>query len=343
MPTENVLIEHCTVSGYDAGSVDRQGLLHAQAGGHRPRRPDRADQAAAPRARPASTPSPSGNVIFDRSRGFALESVDGAELSGHRADRRDDEERRAARRSSSGSATAAGRRSPARSASELVAPANSVRLDDRGWVLPNVAATSTAATRRCATCRPTTRARRRRSAVPARGSRSSNPAAPTRLESRMRPGRTIRWPPTLWVSGVARVRNISISRVTIEDADPRYPILLAGLVDHPIENVGDHGRLGSISRRAEAGACDRAAPAEPAVRLHRAISAAPATQSMPWLVNTFFAKIEALLPRVGWNAAAPAAGRPIPTTCRRCRASIPSRATSAFCRRTGCTPATSVA
>ena len=35
----------------------------------------------------------------------------------------------------------------------------------------------------------------------------------------------------------ARVRNIEIRRVTIEDVDPRYPILIAGLVDHPIENV----------------------------------------------------------------------------------------------------------
>ncbi len=34
-----------------------------------------------------------------------------------------------------------------------------------------------------------------------------------------------------------RVRNISISDVTIENVDPRYPVLLAGLVDHPIENV----------------------------------------------------------------------------------------------------------
>ena len=32
--------------------------------------------------------------------------------------------------------------------------------------------------------------------------------------------------------------------------------------------------------------------------------AAPATQSLPWLVNTFFAKNEALLPRIGWDAAA---------------------------------------
>ena len=43
---------------------------------------------------------------------------------------------------------------------------------------------------------------------------------------------------------LARVRNISIRRVTIEDADPRYPILIAGLVDHPIENVSISGRVG---------------------------------------------------------------------------------------------------
>jgi hypothetical protein len=35
----------------------------------------------------------------------------------------------------------------------------------------------------------------------------------------------------------AKVRNIVIRNVVVEDADPRYPILLSGLVDHPIENV----------------------------------------------------------------------------------------------------------
>ena len=40
-----------------------------------------------------------------------------------------------------------------------------------------------------------------------------------------------------WASRFARIRNIAIRNVVVENADSRYPIFLTGLVDHPIENV----------------------------------------------------------------------------------------------------------
>ena len=144
---------------------------------------------------------------------------------------------------------------------------------------------------------------------------------------------------------MARVRNISISRVTVEDVDPRYPILIAGLVDHPIENV----TISDVSVQYRGGLKMEHAVEQRQINqpyAYTAYQAAPANQSLPWLVNTFFAKNEALLPRVSWN---PSAGNGAgawaadPTTSRRCRASIPSRATSACCRPTACTRGTSEA
>jgi polygalacturonase len=80
MRTENVLIERCTVSGYDAGSVI-DGVYSA--------RKQVATDRDGPTARiKLGTEGTTGfsritirNVTFDRSRGFALESVDGAELA----------------------------------------------------------------------------------------------------------------------------------------------------------------------------------------------------------------------------------------------------------------------
>src|SRR5438874_3159002 len=37
---------------------------------------------------------------------------------------------------------------------------------------------------------------------------------------------------------------------------------------------------------------------------YTAYQSAPATQTLPWLANTFFSKNEALLPRISWNPAA---------------------------------------
>jgi hypothetical protein len=63
-----------------------------------------------------------------------------------------------------------------------------------------------------------------------------NPVTPTRLNPNS-PFPTDLLSANAVGPGFARVHDISISNVTIENADPRHPILIAGLVDHPVENV----------------------------------------------------------------------------------------------------------
>lgn len=298
-PTQNVLIENCTVSGYDAGSV---------IDGTYSTRKRVATDRDGPTARiKLGTEGTTGfntvtirNVTFDRSRGFALESVDGAELSDitftdvtmknvssspifiRLGDR--------GRTPVTGSGT-----------DEAVAPRNTVRLDDRGWVLPDMPDRygSHPAVRHVPSYD-------KGSPIEIGGTAARftivNPLAPTRTNPH-----AVRPDDPLFANavgaGVARVRNIEISRVIIEDVDPRYPILIAGLVDHPIENVS----ISHVSVQYRGGlSMDHAVEQRQLDQSYsyQAHRAAPATQSVPWLVNTFFAKNEALLPRVSWDPAA---------------------------------------
>jgi hypothetical protein len=74
-------------------------------------------------------------------------------------------------------------------------------------------------------------------------------------------------------------------------------------VDHPIENV----TISDVSIEYRGGLQIAHAVEQRQVNqayAYAAHQAAPANQSVPWLVNTFFAKNEALLPRISWNPAA---------------------------------------
>ena len=297
LPTQNVLIEHCTVSGYDAGSVidkvySAKKLVATDRDG--------------PTGRiKLGTEGTTGfntitirHVVFDRSRGFALESVDGADLSDIILS-----DATMKNVSSSPIFVRLGDRGrtpvTGNSTSELVTPANTVRLDDRGWVLPDVPAKygSYPAVRHVPSYDKNLE-------VPIGGSGARftivNPQTPAKANPHaVKPDDPLA--ANAVGSPVARVRNISISRVRIEDVDPRYPILLAGLVDHPIENVS----ITDVSVTYRGGLTLQHAIEQRQINQQYAYTghrAAPATQSIPWLVNTFFAKNEALLPRVAWNA-----------------------------------------
>ncbi|MGF6507827.1 hypothetical protein OKW26_003653 [Paraburkholderia sp. 32] len=37
--------------------------------------------------------------------------------------------------------------------------------------------------------------------------------------------------------GFASLKNVRITNVNVVDADPRFPMIIAGLVDHPVQNV----------------------------------------------------------------------------------------------------------
>jgi hypothetical protein len=100
--------------------------------------------------------------------------------------------------------------------------------------------------------------------------------------------------------GFAQIRNIAIRNVVVEDADPRYPILLNGMVDHPIENVS----MTNIIVEYRGGLTMQDAIDQRQLTSNYTSTpygASAGNQSLPWLVNPFFSKNEALLPRMSWD------------------------------------------
>lgn len=297
--TKNILFENDTVSGYDAGSVlDKV---------YSTRKLVASDRDGPTGRVKFGTEGSSGldtvtirHILFDRSRGLALESVDGAELKdilfsdivmkhissspifidiGDRG-----------RTPVTGTNTG-----------NEVSPANNVRLTETSWILPNVPGVYGSY--------PPQRyipAYDKSTPVTIGGTSARfnivNPDAPTRLNPN-----SIHPKDPLYAnavgSGFASIRNIVIRNVVVEDADPRYPILLNGLVDHPIENV----IMSNVTVEYRGGLTMEHATEQRQLNRSVAITpyqSAPATQSLPWLANTFFSKNEGLLPRVSWDASA---------------------------------------
>lgn len=299
--TKNILIENCTVSGYDAGSV----LAGVYSSNKKV-----ATDLDGPTARiKLGTEGTTGfdtvtirNAVFDRSRGFALESVDGAELKNIVFT-----DAVMKNVSSSPIFIRIGDRGRApvtdnSTTDEATSPANTVRLDDRGWVLPNLAKYGIYPAARYIPSYDKTSATTIGGATTGTGFNIVNPTAPTKLNPNgINPTNPL-YANAVGV-GFAKVQNIKISNVKITDADPRYPILLAGMVDHPIENVS----ISNVSVEYRGGL--KMEDAIEQRQLNQTITytsyeSASATQSVPWLSNTFFAKAEALLPRISWDPAA---------------------------------------
>lgn len=295
LPLQNVLIENSTVSGYDAGSV-LDGTYSA-------RKLVATDQDGPTARIKLGTEGTTGfntvtvrDVLFDRSRGFAVETVDGADT--HDIVFTDVRMRNV---SSSPIFMRIGDRgrSPVTgiSTDESTNAANNVRLDDTGWVLPNLPEKYG--------FYPATRyvpsyAKSKRVDVGGGSSFSIvDPTSPTRLNPN-----SVAPNDPLYANavgpGFATLRDVVISDVVIEDVDPRYPVLLAGLVDHPIENVS----ISDVSIEYRGGLDMEHAIEQRQLNQswnYTAHQAAPARQTLPWLANTFFAKNEALLPRVSWD------------------------------------------
>ncbi len=99
---------------------------------------------------------------------------------------------------------------------------------------------------------------------------------------------------------MAKVSDIVIRNVKITDADPRYPMLLMGLADSPIENVV----LENVEVTYRGGMTMEHAVEQRQLNTnweYQQYQTASSIQSLPWLVNTFFLKNEGLLPRVSWD------------------------------------------
>lgn len=295
LKTRNVLVEDCIVSGYDAGSVldgtySTEKLVATDQDG--------------PTARfKLGTEATTGfelitvkNMTFDRSRGFALESVDGAEL-------RDIvfKDSKMTNVSSSPIFIRLGDRGRAPvtgiSSSEAVNASNNVRMDDTGWVMPNL----TAIYGNYPAMRWVPSYSKNSSVAIGGGSSFNivNPSTPTRLNPN-----SVNPTDPLFANALAiplaRVRNIEISNIDIKDVDPRYPILIAGLVNRPIENV----RISNVSVEYRGGLAMEHAVEQRQLNQtwsYTGYQAATTNQTIPWLANTFFAKNEALLPRISWD------------------------------------------
>lgn len=314
MPTCNVLIEDCVVSGYDAGSVyagvySRDKLI--------------ATDRCGPTGRvKLGTESTCGyhtvtirRVKFDRSRGFALEAVDGADL--HDILFEDCEMDNI---SSSPIFIRAGERGrypvTGNSPEEpVVASADNVRIDNRNWVLP-----ATDEYQKYPPLRYTPSYRKNR-VVTVDGHSSfeivdeQEPAVvnPANLELRegryyakgsnepLAKGQEYYYANANGSPRMAKVSDIEIRNVKITNADPRYPMLFMGLVDSPIENVV----LENVQVTYRGGMTMEHAVEQRQLNTnweYEQYQTASSVQSLPWLVNTFFLKNEGLLPRVSWDA-----------------------------------------
>lgn len=299
--TRNVLIENCTVSGYDAGSV--------LAGTPSANKIVATDQDGPTARVKLGTEGTTGfdtvtvrHITFKRSRGFALESVDGAELKNiiFEDSSMDDVSSSPIfiRLGDRGRAPVTGNSAT----DESVAAVNNVRLDDRGWILPDTPDYGRYPAQRFIPSYDKTLVTTLSNAAAGTSFSIVNPAAPTRLNAY---GENPMDPLHANAVGVpfARIENIHIRNIRVTNADPRYPILLAGLVDHPLQNI----TLDRISVEYRGGL--RMEHATEQRILNRTLSftafqAATATQTVPFLVNTFFSKAESLLPRISWNPAA---------------------------------------
>lgn len=322
MPTKNVLIEDCIVSGYDAGSVyagkyTRDKLI--------------ATDRCGPTARvKLGTESTCGyeqvtvkRVKFDRSRGFALEAVDGSDLKDivFTDCTMDDV-------SSSPIFIRAGERGrfpvTGNSTDEFVTAAEgNVRMDNTNWVLPNREEYQKYPAMRY------TPAYVKDKMVSVDGHAEItvvNQEQPCKtnmanvacvdgqyyamkyidgsyqpdLDKKLEEKDIVKYANACGADHIARVSNIEISNVKITNADPRYPITLMGLMDSKLKNIV----LEHIEVEYRGGLTMEHAVEQRQLNTnwkYTQYETNSSIQTLPWLVNTFFTKEEGLLPRMDWN------------------------------------------
>ena len=300
MPTRNVLIEDCIVSGYDAGSVYAEVYTRDKLV---------AEDRCGPTGRVKfGTESTCGyhqvtirRVKFDRSRGFAMEAVDCSSLTDVLF-----EDCLLDNISSSPIFIRAGDRGrfpvTGISAEDSFPVTDDVRLENPGWVLPCGNDYHSYPPKRY------TPRYNREKTVTVDGYSSfkildqKNPA----VCNPVNPGEDIPEPDRpLYANAVgcaelASVENICIRNVKITNADPRYPILLMGLTDSHLKNI----TLENIEMEYRGGLTMEHATEQRQLNTDWKFSqfhAIEKVQSLPWLVNSFFVKNEGLLPRADWN------------------------------------------
>lgn len=324
MPTKNVLIEDCSVSGYDAGSVyagkfTREKLI--------------ATDRCGPTARvKLGTESNCGfdqvtirRVKFDRSRGFALEAVDVSDLSNIIfTDCTMDNI------SSSPIFIKIGERGrfpvTGNSKEELLnASEGNVRLDNTNWVLPNTDDYEKYPAKRY------TPSYNRNETVSVDGHSTFeivNQENPTNINKanmieingkyylirydmdqkkyildmskEIAKEKLALYANAVGSSQMPDIYNIEISNIKVTNADPRYPITIMGLTDAHIRNVS----IKNIEVEYRGGMKMEHAVEQRQLNTnwkYTQFETKSSIQTLPWLVNSFFLKAEGLLPRVDWD------------------------------------------
>ncbi|MGB7718829.1 MAG: glycosyl hydrolase family 28-related protein [Bryobacteraceae bacterium] len=301
-PTRNVLLENDIVSGYEAGSV----LSGAYAQGQLTPMTGRVK---------LGTEATGGfdtitirNIVFDRCAGFAIESVDGAVLKNivfTDSTMNDVYTPIFIRLGDRGRTPVTGI-----GTSQTVSPANNVRLDNTLYVLPNLPAQYGYF--------PASRyspSYTQNLSVPIGGETNIgsvvSQTAPTNLNSYQTCAGCATNPADADAIGTgaqangsfADVGNISISNLIVTDADPRYPIILAGLEGHPIHDVN----LSNVSVQYRGGltlqqaAENRALSSTWRYYAYTGNGTTLSSGSISWFGGS---SNEGNLPRIGWDPAA---------------------------------------
>lgn len=328
MPLENVLIEDCKVSGYDMGSV--------YSGEYTTDKLVATDRCGPTARVKLGTESTCGynrvtvrRVHFKRSRGFALEAVDGADLSNILFEDSTLEDV-----SSSPIFIKVGDRGrfpvTGNSSSEnLILDKEekpNVRLDNTNWISPNTTAYTTYEAKRY------TPSYNRTKKITVDGYSyfhivdgdqpcKQNPANyheedgkyfALKFDSTSREyipdyGKELNEKDLVLYGNangsdhIAKVCNIIIRNISAKNVDPRYPIEIMGLVGSPVENV----LIENIEVEYRGGLSLEHAVEQRQLNTNWEYrqngKKEKLIQSLPWLVNTFFLKNEGLLPRVEWD------------------------------------------
>ena len=322
MPLKNVRIEDCKVTGYDAGSVCAKTFT-----GEKLVAEDRCGPTA--RIKFGTEASCGGERItiertsFEHSRGLALEAVDGSDLKDIIF--RDCVMKKV---SSSPIFIRVGDRcrfpvTGMHTSDEISAPAPNVRLDNPGFVIPDAPAYERYPAVRC---KPSYN---RDKIVSIDGISSFaivNPVTPLLVNEANYTVKDGRFYAKKYVAGegyvtdwseeltereamtrgnacaspMAKVSGVLIENLKAEDVDPRYPIILMGLDGSCVEDVC----LKNIDITWRGGLSLKEAVEQRQVNTdwtYCQYLTKPATQNIPWLVNTFFLKNEGLLPRADWD------------------------------------------
>lgn len=327
MPVYNCIVRNCTVSGYDAGSV--------LAGTYTTDKQVATDQDGPTARVKFGTESTCGyntvtidNVKFERSRGLAIEAVDGSDVHDILFVNCTMEDV-----SSSPVFIRIGNRGrypvTGNTTDDSLSQSNNVRLTNTGWILPENSTDSVYEyTEYPAEAYFPAYNYNRDGAEMSNGVKvqvvdSIDPLKinsanfveedgkyyllkwedgkyTTDYDSEITKEETAYYGDAVGYSGIASAYNIAILNLTVKNADPRYPITFAGLVDSKIKNV----ILKDVSVEYRGGIRMIDAVEEQQLTTkwnYTQYMTAPQTQTLPWLVNTFFTKNSALLSRVDWD------------------------------------------